>query len=73
MPKQYSQLKRQLFSGEKQNIPGAFWQEAWLVDNWPDYVGRSFANSPKETLEELRKIVADKKTPKVEAGPSPGS
>ena len=37
------------------------------MENWPDYVARSFAKNPKELIEELRQIVADKSTPEVEA------
>ena len=67
MPTRLPVVKWELFSGLKQNDKVSQHDEAWLVDHWPDYVARSFAKSPKELIEELRQIVADKSTPEVEA------
>ena len=67
MPTLLNVLRCQLFSGRKKDNPNACWDEDWHVKNWPNYVARSFAKNPEDLLEELRKIVADKSTPEVEA------
>jgi hypothetical protein len=72
MPTDLNKVRWQLFSGLKQNDKMSKHFETWLVGNWPDYVERSFARAPKDSLEELRKIVADKSTPEVEAGTKRG-
>ena len=59
------QLQSQLFSRDKHH--GGVHEESWLVANWPDYVERTFEKAPDHMMHQLRKMVEDKKTPKVEA------
>ena len=72
MPAQLPIVRWQLLSGRKKDRPNEFWGEVWHLRNWPDYVERSFAKAPQDLLEELRKMVAGKHTPKVEAGTKRG-
>ena len=60
------ELKRELFSKKKRTRDG-FHEQPWLVEHWPEYVERTFEKAPKDLMSQLRKIVNDKATPKVEA------
>ena len=60
-------LRRELLSGKKRKAPDENHEESWLVANWPDYVERSFEKAPKDMMSQLRKMIDDKATPKVEA------
>ena len=67
MPTGLNILRWQLFSGRKKHPPHNPHEESWLVVNWPVYVERTFEKAPKDLMSQLRKIVNDKATPKVEA------
>ena len=67
MPTDLSHLRWELLSGKKRKAPDTTHDESWLVANWPDYVERTFEKAPDHMMHQLRKMVEDKKTPKVEA------
>ena len=67
MPTDLSHLRWELLSGKKRKAPDTNHDESWLVANWPDYVERMFEKAPDHMMHQLRKMVEDKKTPKVEA------
>ena len=67
MPTVVSHLRWELLSGKKRKAPDTNHDESWLVANWPDYVERMFEKAPDHMMHQLRKMVEDKKTPKVEA------
>ena len=67
MPTNLSHLRWELLSGKKRKPPDTNHDESWLVANWPDYVERAFEKAPDHMMHQLRKMVEDKKTPKVEA------
>ena len=67
MPDKLCHLKTQLFSNKKRKAPHGPHEEHWLVNNWPAYAAQTFEKNPFRLLEELRKMVDEKQTPKVEA------